>query len=112
MPTWRKLPGPWSGWPPSWSPGPACGGFTTIATAAIVIPTPLCGTSCTPCRNPMLHTLTHDFGPSPRKSLLYMPETGATRMPLVVMLHGTGATASWTLEETRWQELADREGFL
>lgn len=62
----------------------------------------------------MLHTLTHDLGFGPRKSLLYVPEnaTRGHRSPLVLMLHGTGATAAWTLDETRWPELADREGFL
>jgi polyhydroxybutyrate depolymerase len=33
-------------------------------------------------------------------------------LPVVVMLHGAGATAEWTLDETRWGETADREGFL
>ncbi len=32
--------------------------------------------------------------------------------PVVVMLHGAGGTALWTLRETRWAEASDREGFL
>jgi polyhydroxybutyrate depolymerase len=61
----------------------------------------------------MLHTLTHDPGSGPRKSLLYAPEKAHNKpLPLVLMLHGTGSSAVWTLEETRWQDLAEREGFL
>src|SRR5207302_11412182 len=30
----------------------------------------------------------------------------------VLVLHGTGGTAAWTLGETGWADKADREGFL
>jgi polyhydroxybutyrate depolymerase len=33
-------------------------------------------------------------------------------LPVVVMLHGAGGTALWTLQETGWDRTADRAGFL
>jgi polyhydroxybutyrate depolymerase len=38
------------------------------------------------------------------------PQTGP--LPVVVMFHGTGATAEWTAEETGWPLHADKEGFV
>src|SRR5262245_14746657 len=35
-----------------------------------------------------------------------------SRMPLVIFLHGTGATAAWADEETGWSALAARAGFV
>lgn len=32
--------------------------------------------------------------------------------PVVVMLHGAGGTAEWTMRETRWDEYVERGGFL
>jgi len=50
----------------------------------------------------------------PRRYLLHLPAGRAdgVALPAVVVLHGTGGTASWTLGETGWGEKADREGFL
>src|SRR5262249_17835389 len=36
----------------------------------------------------------------------------ASPWPVVLMLHGAGGTAAWTLEETRLDTMADRAGFL
>ncbi len=50
----------------------------------------------------------------PRRFLVHRPagrDDGAP-LPVVVVLHGTGATASWTLGDTGWADKADREGFL
>ena len=48
-----------------------------------------------------------------RRYLLHVPAAVASKpRPLVVMLHGAGADAHWTLEETRWDRDADREHFL
>jgi polyhydroxybutyrate depolymerase len=33
-------------------------------------------------------------------------------LPVVLVLHGTGGTAAWTLGETGWGKTAEREGFL
>jgi len=62
----------------------------------------------------MQQTLTHDFGFGPRRSILVLPDgqAGQTALPLVLVLHGTGGTAAWTLEETRWHETAAQAGFL
>jgi len=46
-----------------------------------------------------------------RRYLLHRPAAGGP-LPAVVVLHGTGATAGWTLGETGWADKADREGFL
>ena len=49
----------------------------------------------------------------PRRFLVHDPtEHGAALLPTVVMLHGAGGTAAWTLAETGWADKADREGFL
>jgi polyhydroxybutyrate depolymerase len=47
-----------------------------------------------------------------RKAILHVPDEHNGPLPLVLMLHGTGGTAAWTLEETGWAQLADQEGFL
>jgi polyhydroxybutyrate depolymerase len=60
-----------------------------------------------------MQVLTHNFGSTPRRALLHLPAGHAGRMPLplIVVLHGTGATPAWTLEETRWHDTADECGF-
>ena len=44
-----------------------------------------------------------------RREFLFCGSPG--RGPLVVFLHGTGATAAWADGETGWSALAAREGF-
>ncbi|HVS38290.1 MAG TPA: PHB depolymerase family esterase [Gemmataceae bacterium] len=50
----------------------------------------------------------------PRRYLVHRPVGRDDRDPLpaVVVLHGTGATAAWTLGDTCWADKSDREGFL
>jgi polyhydroxybutyrate depolymerase len=45
---------------------------------------------------------------------LHVPKgwDGQTALPLVMMLHGGGATGAIAMEETRWAETADAESFL
>ncbi|MSR30478.1 MAG: hypothetical protein EXR99_03125 [Gemmataceae bacterium] len=43
-----------------------------------------------------------------RLALLRKPANFKPPGPLILMLHGAGGTASWTLEETGWGRLADR----
>jgi polyhydroxybutyrate depolymerase len=52
--------------------------------------------------------ITLNVGGTRREYLLFAP---AARGPLVVFLHGTGATAAWADDETGWSRLAHREGF-
>ena len=59
-----------------------------------------------------MRALRHDG--RPRRYLVHRPagrDDGAP-LPVVVVLHGTGATAAWTLGDTGWADKADREGFL
>jgi len=44
-----------------------------------------------------------------RSYLLEMPAPGP--LPLVVMLHGTGGTATWAADEAGWADAAERHGF-
>lgn len=46
------------------------------------------------------------------RSYLVQAPDGDGPWPVVMMLHGAGGTAEWTLRETRWGEHARREGFL
>jgi polyhydroxybutyrate depolymerase len=46
-----------------------------------------------------------------RSYLAVQPSTPGP-WPVVVMLHGAGGTAEWTMRETRWDEYVDRGGFL
>jgi polyhydroxybutyrate depolymerase len=56
-----------------------------------------------------------EVGGTRREYLLFVPRnegfTSPARLPLVVFLHGTGATAEWADDETGWSRLAAREGF-
>jgi polyhydroxybutyrate depolymerase len=48
-----------------------------------------------------------------RRYLVHAPSAlAAGRVPAMVVLHGAGGTAEWTLEETDWDKTADREEFL
>jgi polyhydroxybutyrate depolymerase len=49
-----------------------------------------------------------------RTYLVHAPprHDGPHPLPIVVFLHGAGATARWALGETGWDSTADREGFL
>ena len=46
-----------------------------------------------------------------RQFLFFLPAPAPTRIPLVIMFHGTGGTAAWAEEETGWSNLAARKGF-
>jgi polyhydroxybutyrate depolymerase len=49
----------------------------------------------------------------PRQYIVYQPnEVGNQPLPAVLILHGAGATANWTLEEMGWLATADNEGLL
>lgn len=49
-----------------------------------------------------------------RSFLVHVPASYAEteKLPVVLMLHGAGATALWTVQETGWIATADRVGFL
>lgn len=49
-----------------------------------------------------------------RRYVIHLPEghDPQSPMPLVIMLHGAGATAYVAIEQTGWTEKADREGFI
>lgn len=47
-----------------------------------------------------------------REYRLFVPKVSGDPLPLVVFLHGTGATAPWADSETGWSGLAAREGFV
>ena len=52
-----------------------------------------------------------EVGGTRREYLLFVPRNRGAHLPLVVFLHGTGATAEWADDETGWSRLAAREGF-
>jgi polyhydroxybutyrate depolymerase len=60
------------------------------------------------------HVFTLETTDGPRRCVVHQPPgVGvAAPAPLVLMLHGAGGTAEWTLDETGWADTADREGFL
>jgi polyhydroxybutyrate depolymerase len=56
--------------------------------------------------------ITLELGGTRREYLLFAPtKRGASLVPLMLFLHGTGATATWADEETGWSRVAEREGF-
>ncbi len=59
-----------------------------------------------------VRALRHDG--RPRRFLMHRPagRGDMAPIPVVIVLHGTGATAAWTLGDTRWAEKSDREGFV
>lgn len=60
----------------------------------------------------MEHTFSLDTPAGPRSYLVYAPSGARGPLPTVLMIHGAGGTAAWTLAETRWQLTAERERFL
>ncbi len=71
-------------------------------------------TSETRMRRPGTHRLHLPWGGYDRQYLLHVPPhlDRSAALPVVLMFHGAGATARWTVEETGWVQKADREGFL
>jgi polyhydroxybutyrate depolymerase len=58
-----------------------------------------------------LTALELDVGGTRRRALLHLPPTPRPALPLVVMLHGAGATAAIARQQTGWTGKADAEGF-
>jgi polyhydroxybutyrate depolymerase len=58
------------------------------------------------------HALTLPVGSHDRRYLLHVPPGGVAPRPVLLMLHGAGATSSWTRDETGWNTTADREHFV
>jgi polyhydroxybutyrate depolymerase len=53
------------------------------------------------------------FDGDARRYTVHLPaQCDGTALPLLLILHGTGATPEWTLAETRWDKAADARGFL
>ena len=60
-----------------------------------------------------MQTVTFNWPTGQRRSLLHGSNLGGwTPRPLVVMLHGTGGSAEFAAEETRWAEFAAEHDFL
>ena len=53
-------------------------------------------------------------GGKARRFLVHRPANRGddAPLPVVMVLHGAGATAAWTLGDTGWADKSDREGFL
>ena len=47
-----------------------------------------------------------------RSYLSYQPPSANTNLPVVIMYHGGGGTATTSIESTNWQQTADKYGFL
>lgn len=60
----------------------------------------------------MQRTFTIDTADGERSYLVYSPPDATGPLPVVMMIHGAGGTAAWTLAETRWHLTAERERFL
>jgi polyhydroxybutyrate depolymerase len=60
------------------------------------------------------HAMSIAVGESERRYVVHVPPGHGrdTRWPVVIMFHGGGGTAKAAMRETRWDEKADREGFL
>jgi polyhydroxybutyrate depolymerase len=57
------------------------------------------------------HTI--EVGPVTRRYLVHPPRVRPdAAMPVVILLHGAGGTAKWTLEETGFASTSNREGIL
>lgn len=62
---------------------------------------------------PGRHRLTLPHGGLERETLVHVPPGDSREArPVVLLLHGSGGTGEWMLRETRWDELADREGVI
>ena len=56
--------------------------------------------------------LTLNVADRKREVLIYHPPSLREPIPVVMVLHGAGASPEWMLDETRFAALADRDGFL
>src|SRR5687767_12465191 len=65
-------------------------------------------------RQPGTHRLSLHWAGLERRFLLHVPTgyDGTSAVPVLLMFHGAGGTARWTVQETGWTEKADRDGFL
>jgi polyhydroxybutyrate depolymerase len=81
-----------------------------MACAVILIGAPTCAKS----QEQGTAVRTVDVHGARRVYFLHAPRTqgGDTPVPLVLMFHGGGGTPAYAEQETRFNELADREGFL
>ena len=62
---------------------------------------------------PGSHLLGLSVGGYRRRYLVHVPpQAREALLPVVLMLHGVGGSARWTLLETGWAGKADREGFV
>src|SRR5262245_54354893 len=63
---------------------------------------------------PGTHTLTLAAGGHGRRCLAHVPAGLDPHgpWPLVLVLHGAGASPRWTVEETGWDRTAEQERFL
>lgn len=60
------------------------------------------------------HRLSVRVGERDRRYLVHVPPgyDGRRPVPVVLMFHGAGGTARWSMNETGWGDKADRKGFL
>ncbi len=56
--------------------------------------------------------LTLTVGGQERQALVHVPPNASGLLPLLMMFHGAGGTAEWTIGETGWSDTADRTGFV
>ncbi len=65
-------------------------------------------------RQPGTHRLFIPWDGRKRRALVHVPPgyQAGRPTPVVLMLHGAGATARWTIQQTEWTDKADAEGFL
>lgn len=55
---------------------------------------------------------TLSIGGVDRRYLLHAPDAGLEPMPAILVLHGAGGSAAWARDETRWNDSADKHGFV